>query len=412
MKRTAGDRTAQHPKPVKRIELSGNHLSRKWILLAAALILLAGTVVYAVISMLRTETGWTQIEEDPGETVTNGNRFTLQAEIGVSGRDPAAEKKELTMLWSEKIRELYQLFHPTQVFGVVRNLAYINQHPGEDLTVDKRLYDLLRKVDAGGRWLYLGPVLDTARALWLSEDDTEAANYDPRMDSGTGEWLREVMQYISDPAHISLAFPAENTVRLDVSETYSAFMKENGLTAYLDAGLFQDAYTLDLIAEDLSKRGCRAALLSSRTGFAVCLDNRDREYEVPMYTLVKGSSVPAQKGTVRYAGPASLAVMNGPVMAAEKGRDGYRYADGTVRTPFLSDRDGLDYAGTDILLTFLPEACRCMDLALAAIPVLTEETPDQEKLAALAKQGIDYVCLANGRMWQDAISIRDISWQE
>ena len=87
---------------------------------------------------------------------------------GQSGKAPRIESKELSILYTDACVDAYQIFHETEVIGGVGNLASVNAHMNEEVSVDPAVYNALEEIDDAGAMtvLYLAPVYDLYRGIF------------------------------------------------------------------------------------------------------------------------------------------------------------------------------------------------------------------------------------------------------
>ena len=118
------------------------------------------------------------------------------------------------------------------------NLYQVNATPGQDVQVDPYLYQTLQQVEESGtRALYLAPVYEYYKSLFQCSDDASAQLVDPAFDADAAEDIRNLCAFINDPEAIRLEFPAENTVRLEVSDAYKAYAEESGVSYAILSGI-------------------------------------------------------------------------------------------------------------------------------------------------------------------------------
>ena len=235
MSKHARDRRP-HLRPVTRIELSEENIRIRWILIAVFLSIAVVSIGMGLYGFLNTQPGWNEV------TVTSdqpncGTEFTLMYDFSDAGGNASAVNKSLTELYSGAAEKAYKLFSPDVTEEGLHNLAYLNAHVNEVVTVEETLYQAFALLaEYENRLVYLAPVYREYDRIFRSESDMEAENYDPAKNSEVMAYISELVTYSSDPERIDLELLGDNQIRLNVAEKYLAFAQENGIEAFLDFG--------------------------------------------------------------------------------------------------------------------------------------------------------------------------------
>ena len=387
---------ASYAPEVERIELSQSHTGLRLILAVLALLVGAATIAYSVRGVFSRNSGWNEIAAETSEMSCAGD-FSFLYELGRGEESASREYKNLVRLYSDLAVKAYQQFSLTEDPDGVHNLHYINAHPNEDISVDAMLMQALRLMTAqDGRFLYLAPIYEDCRNLFSCDTPAEAAALDPRLDAEEAAFVSEVLGFVNSGA-VSLCFPAENTVRLNVTEDYLSFAAESEIEQFLDFGVFTNAVIADAIADGLIENGYFFGYLRSCDGFCRGLGTETQlEVSVPRRL---GSAVQVA-GTAVLSGIQSLVILRDfPVSS-----DAYNYFDlgnGQYRTAYIDPADGLCKSATDYLMCW-SDGCGCTELLLRTLPVFASDNLDPQALSALSDSGIrslwgdgNYVCCNN-----------------
>ena len=372
MKREARDFRESMPRPVRRIPLEEGSFRRRAVGTALALLAAGLALFMGIRSLTRVDAGWAEIEADSADGPTGEVR--LWAELGAGSDSPLTERRFLTGLYSRTARELYTLYTPYELVSGVRNLWWINHHPNEEISVDRRLYQSLRRSAEAGRWIFLGPVYEIWDGVYFSENDADARQGDPRLDKATGEALAEMMSLLRDENHISLSFPGEEEVRLNVSEELLTLAEAYGVSRYLDFGWMLNACLADGLADALTAQGWTRGVVASPDGFVRCLDARA---PFTMNILATRGARTVQTAETEYQGPAALIQLVPSPQGIRP--QSYAYEDGTLRTAWISPEDGLDHRPLDGLCVLSAEES-CQALLLRVLPCLEMDSVSPEDL--------------------------------
>ncbi len=387
MNRIARDRTGDHPAPVQRIELNEDKLHLRLILAVVFLAIGLGALFFALTRLLTPDTGWQEIQTSGGG-YSVGSDFVFYYDLGADG-SPAAEKKKLTVLYTQAAAEAYQIFNAHQRFEGVGNLASLSDAPNETVTVDPGLYKALEQLESSGRReLYLAPVYEMYYSLFHCQDLSETEDFDPFQNRDLADWCREAAAYTADPGAISLDLLGEDRVRLRVSEEYLAFLREYGITDFLDFFWMRNAFVTDYLADALTEAGFTRGCLSSKDGFVRDLDESGESFALNLFhRMESGEVLPAAE--MSYHGPLSQVSL---YSYDTGGGDGwyYRMPDGTVRHPYVDIADGLCRAAYPELVGYARDR-DCAETLLAMIQCFIAPSPDPAGLDALAETGVETV---------------------
>ena len=375
MKREARDRREHMPPPVQRIELDQRFPRLRLCLVILALALLAGAILFVLHTQLSADAGWTEVEADGGQGLTCAGNFILT--MNLTG-DATARRKLAVNVYTQACRDAY-VRYSLRPDTESMNLGAVNASPNRVLTVDPGLYAAFETMTGAGRLLYLGPVLDLYRSLLYSQSDSEASAVDPGTDPDSAAYLKEAMDLISSPDAVSLELMGENRVCLHVSDAFLAFAGENGITSYLDFGFLTSAFQADDLASALVSAGLTDAVLSSKDGFTRNLQ-ADGSVSGTLYDMASGS--PRMLARLSVQGPCSLVRLRS--FPASEDPEGlyYTYADGTVRTLYLSPESGTDACAVPSLVA-ADRDLTCAQLALSVYPFFQYGTPFSSSLSLI-----------------------------
>lgn len=383
---------------MEKIELSQEKTALRAVAAVVFLLIGVGALTYAVSQFFSTEPGWQTIQAGTSGGPTCGDDFVFLYEAGASGRSARKEGRDLNELYTQACRTAFQLFHTELSFEGVVNLKEINDHPNEALEADPALYRAFEAVrEAGDRNVYLGPVYARYGDLFDCGDDSQLADFDPRLSPEVAEEYAAVAAYAGDPASIDVELLGDNQIRLRVSEEYLAYARENGIQRFLDFGWMKNAFIADYLADTLTENGFTNGSVSSVDGFARCLDGREGRYGLNLMGLLEDGRA-VQAGTMEYQGPMSLVSLRSfPAAEGDEARY-YRLKNGEIRTLYLDPADGLCRGAADFLAVYAGD-WSCARLAMEAAPVFIAEDLDREALEGLSSEGISAVACQGRTIW-------------
>ena len=385
MSRTARD-NRPNLKPVTKVKLNEKYAKIRLALVALLILIAAAAFAYGIFSFLRQEPGWVEIEADSGSGGTCGDEFVFLYELGAGELDPTAEKKALTLFYTQAAEQAYQIFNSDTDFEGVHNVYTLNRHPNEILDVDKALYDAFSLLQSyENRNLYLGPLYARYDDLFSCNDDGQTNDFDPYRSRDVAAEYRELAAYAADPNQVEVQLLGNGKVRLFVSEEYLAFAEENGITDFVDFFWMKNAFLLDFLADRLIENGFTRGTLSSYDGFSRNLDSRDLTYSLNIYDRV-GQTV-YEAAVLEYSGARSFVSLRDHKMTRMDDRHYYEYADGETRNSYVDLKDGLCRSAVPDLTAYSAQM-GCAQLLLEVSPLYISDDLDAEALNALCQGGI------------------------
>lgn len=357
MNRYAKEKREYHPKPIRRIELDDANPVKKLIGVAIALCVAVAALGFAINGLLSVDPGLMEIEY-AGAEKSCAEDFTLLYEVGTSGVSATAEKKAVSLLYTQLCEEAYDAMSLYDEPAGMPNLRYLNTHPNETVTVSDFLYESLAAMTAdGSRRLYLAPVSAEYESLFSAADETARAELDPEESPETQEYFALLLPMIASSEHISLEFLGENRVKLHISEEYLALAREYELEQFVGFGYLRNAFIADFMAESFLAKGYPKAVILSADGCARCLLESAEGYVTQLYTVKGNACVPCDE--LRYASGAAVCFYACPIAD----EPGYALCPGGMRTRYVT-LDGKSRTSVESIAA-QSETLSCAELALA-----------------------------------------------
>ena len=381
MGRTTRGRREPHLPRVEKIELSDSHVKGR--VAAAVILLTAGValIVFSLTNFLSADAGWQEIEADAGNALHCGEDFTLLYELGREDVSANAEKRELTSLYSDAAKTAYEIFNADVEIEGIANLWYINHHPNEEVTVDAALYKALSQVcEDGGRWIYLGPAYSVYDNLFYMTSADGAVDFDPRLNPYVGTLFQEISKWANDPEAVNLELLEDNVIRLNVSGEYLDFMEEEELQNFIDFYWLKNAFIADYMADRLLAEGYTHGMISSYDGFVRCFDGSGTAFSYQIYHMQEDTPILSE--VMEYTGPQSFVTFRSYPLNPLDLHHYLTFSDGSVRTPYLSLKDGLDRCAA-AELTVYSQSAGCTEIALKAAPIYIADQFDVSALTSL-----------------------------
>ena len=367
-------------RPVIRAELSDKNRTLRWILIIGFSCIALISLIIGLRAVLVTEPGWETVESATTEVNTSAD-FVFNYCYGRTEEDPSAEKKRLTLFYSDLSVNAHRIF--------TQEMQKVNNATREPVTVDPVLYEALALVqESGNRHLYLAPVYGAYNPIFLSSTQEEAEMYSPRHNREAGEYVEELASFCNDPDMVDLQLLGNNRVQLKLSDAYAAYAEENEITEFVDFGWMTNAFVADYLAEELTKAGFTNGYLSSYDGFTRNLVTGGEEFTQNLFDRQgNGIYMPA---TFRYIRPISMVFLRDFPMGQ---RDTFRYyafdqnGEADIVCAIIDPASGYNKSAVASLTGYSYEKS-CAEILMELAPVFICDTLEVAALEAMTEESI------------------------
>ncbi|MBQ6421325.1 MAG: hypothetical protein IJK02_09655 [Clostridia bacterium] len=346
---------------------------RKYLprILAIALLIAvaASAFTFGVGKLFSAESGYRTVECTASEANCAAD-FIFTYQLGLSGRSPTAELRAITDLYNEKAVYYYRLFHASEPFADVMNVAALNAAPNTPVEIPAPLFSALKKMgEDAGRNLFLGPIFAYYETLFASSFDEDAADWDPAENPSLKAEYQKTLAFAADDRHIRLDLAKNGTAQLVVSDEYLAYAKEVGIVTFIDFYWLKNAFIADCIAEDMCAAGFYNGAVSARDGYIRNTAPGDGSYTYD-FLDERGGKLTAL-GKLTYSGKASICSLRPFILDDTERQFLYIYGNGRRVTRYISGTDGLSRTGG--ALTVYSADRSCADLLLSVLPYYMED---------------------------------------
>lgn len=389
-------------KGTQSIEVSTDHLTLRVVLFSVFLVLGIGAIIYGLTGLFSEEGGWQTVDAVPAADADCSDEFTFLYELGAGDISPKTEYNQLSQLYGEVTARAYQLFHETQLFDGVNNIAYLNAHPNETVEVDSLLYGAFEQLDrAGSRQLFAAPYWEYYNVLFDCTEDWELESYDPLLNEELAELFAKIADYVNDPDKISLELYGDNRVCLRVSDDFLSFSEDNDVYSFISFHFMKNAFIIDYIADVFIQRGFTHGTISSYDGYYRNLDDRDTGYSMNLFDRI-GNTV-LITAVMEYTERLSIISLRSFPVSSDDNPRYYVTKSGETRFPYIDMRNGTCLAAADSLVCYSDKA-GCAELLLEAIPVYIADSFEPELLTA------DHIYCSEGviRYTERSLKLSDI----
>ena len=392
MKRTARDKNdTVRPKPVQKIALDEKPSRAHVLIFIGFVVLAAVSLFFGIRGCVTKEPGWDTVA--PGAYADScANDFVFQYNFGQGETSATDESRALSSLYNSLARRAYRLFHESESFEDVHNIAYIAAHPGEEVTVDPALYKALSAVtENGNRYIYYAPIFCLYENFFNCEDgdDLFAEEFDPTRQAALREQIGQLLTFVGDPEAIRLAFLPDNRVTLTVSNAYRAYLAEHEDLPTLSFFRMKNALVIDYLADACLAAGFTNGVISCADGFIRNLNPSSED------TLIFGIQDADEHG-VRVAATFDGAAFGASVQLRDFSRGAsdpyaYTYRNGDTVTAFISLADGMPTVSAR-LLSAASKTKSCTELFVRLYSLYTGAYVTDTELLSLVDEDIHTVC--------------------
>lgn len=394
-------------RPVQKVELSEKNTRQRLIAVIVLLVIASGAFMYALNGLMSNDSGWTNIEASSSAEIHCGDDFIFQYYVGAAGVNATAEKKALTLLYTDSIVKAYKMFSMDESFEGITNVYDLNQHPNETMVVDDALYHAFELIaENGNRAIYLAPVYAEYENLFFCNDDSETVSYDAYQNGEVAAYFSEVAAYGNDPSKVNVELLGDNQVRLSVSDDYLAFAEKNYISDFIDFSWMKNAFITDYVADVMIDNGYTLGSLTSYDGFTRNLDQTtaiaklnagsdssettdgNAVYSFNMYDRQGNVIYPA--GVMHYNGERSIVSLHNYPMSDKEKYNYYEFKSGDIRTRYADTTDGLCKSAVNNMAAYA-DNMGCAEILLKVSPVYIADMMDTEAVKNLAENGIQTI---------------------
>ena len=335
--------------PSGTVSVSDKHILPRFLI--SAVLFIIGTIAlwYGCQEMNRVTEGIQTVSANTSKEASVASDFTFYYDFGKSGQVPQIESKKLVSTYTELGVKAYRIFQTEKTFDGIGSLYELNAHPGEWVTLDPALYQVLstfKTSENGERILFLAPVFEIYKSVFGASYDEEAKLQDPAFSREMEAYVEELRTFVTSEVHCSLELGEENRARIRLSKAYRNYLENNEIAVSLDFCWLKNAVIVDYLADSLVGEGFRYGMLISSDGFCRSFDESDAAYT--MTVLDRRDSTVKTVAGFRYSGTMSLVTLKGFPASEQDEWTYYIYEDGTVRVPYLS-ADGISTCNASFL---------------------------------------------------------------
>ena len=291
-----------------------------------ALVVAIGGITLGVLQIGHKEPGYHKVDANLSEEAKNyAQDISFQVYCEGSSDEIKHRLNAIKTTYSSTLLRVYMLLDAEVEYPGVTNLATLNAHIGEDLTLSEELFRVVTDAESKTREqkgynLFNGAFSRAWQDIrYLSAPE----EYDPLRNENERERLRLLCEAGGDLSNFAL--------RVVDPEKYLALLRElEQQGPILDLGLLHDAYELQLVGEAMEEAGFGDGYLVMNSGVTMLLSGNPSG-ELSLFGLRDGEVAPAAAAPAQSGSAASLM----RCFAEREGEAGYYVLDGQLRHPWL-----------------------------------------------------------------------------
>ena len=194
--------------------------------------------------------------------------------------------------YSDALSRIYMLLDAENTYNNLTNLAYVNQHIGEEIELPEELFDIIvsayELTKQGVFNLFGGALYKEWEIITISEDQAE---YDPLINPDEKERIEVIAAKCADLENFSLEVvdPGRHIIKVTFSDAYLRHMRGYEIRdCVLNLGFLKEAYEIEYTAKKLEEAGWHKGYFTTDSGMSFALSGMD-EGAFFIYSLVDGA---------------------------------------------------------------------------------------------------------------------------
>ena len=267
------------------------------VLLGVAVIVAVVAFSIAMKAYLHKDPGYYKIDADRvADALAYSHGIELTCYFDGSSDEIRTSINEVRSAYSAALARLYKLLDPVNTYEGFKNLAYLDQHPGEDVEIDAELFEILNSAYAltvNGRFnMFAGALYSEWQGISVLQ---EQADFDPLLNPDENERIAAIAACVGDLSNFTykVVDPYEHIVRFDVSEAYKQFARDYELTApVIDLAYLKEAYEIEYTASAVERTGHTNGYFVTDEGLSKAMSGVNEGAYV-LHTLESGLAVRA-----------------------------------------------------------------------------------------------------------------------
>lgn len=323
------------------LKVSSKHLKTRIFIFVLAFLLAIFSFSYGVYSISKKEPGIYEIEAIRNDDVKFYNSgIKLYYYLEGNSNQIKSNLESISNLYSNSLVNIHCLLNNKNTYENYKNIAYINKHLNEDITLDETLFNIIldaydKTLQNNGYNMFAGPLFESWNSILNS---FEQASYEPINNPFEKERIETITELINEPNNISIDVIDHNKriIRVNVSkeiiDVLNKYEYEYGL---IDLNLLKDAYIAQFLNEELNKYEFTDGYIQFDSGLLMNMSSRD----FGVYYLYTYSDAPSKITEINVDNRICISCFK----QFSLGEDNYYEINDILRSPFISSKTGYPF---------------------------------------------------------------------
>ena len=276
---------------------------RKTVIIIALLVIAAIAGVYAMFAMLERaahrDPGYYKLEAPKSdEAPIYAHNYTFEHYFEGESLAIKYAVESCSKLYGDALIRIYKLTDAKNQYENCKNIAYLNAHRGEEVELEKELFDILTsayELTQSGEFNMFAGALNGAWNDIIYSDAPE--EFDPLVNEAQNRRISlAVESAVSVPYFtFDIVDEANRIIKFDTTMGYKSFAEAADLgETVIDLGLLRDAFVIDAVCALMEQQGYDNGYMTSVSGVTKALSNMSsKEHEYVSYGLANGRAVQA-----------------------------------------------------------------------------------------------------------------------
>lgn len=296
-------------------KVDGKNMILRIVGFVLALIIAVGSITLGVSKLIAKPAGYYEMSAYPNqEDPLYSKGIELHYYLDGSSGAIKEQKKLIENTYSIALERAYKLLNCDTEYDIYKNIAYINNHPGEAVTVNDELLSVLKDaynktLEAKGYNMFAGALYRHWQSILILDDVSE---FDPVYNSDEKERISNLSSVTEDLANFGLSFEG-NAVTFNVSKDYLKYLSDNEESeSIIDLNLLHDSYVVTIVVAALEKDGFNNGYIVTDSGIVYNLSEHSKGefafYSVeslvekegagePVPAVIMAGNIPVTKGS-------------------------------------------------------------------------------------------------------------------
>lgn len=276
---------------------------RKTIITIALIVIAAIAGVFAMFAMLERaahrDPGYYKLEAPKSDAAPlYAHDYTFEHYFEGESLAIKYAVDNCSKIYGDALLRIYKLTDAKNQYENCKNIAYLNAHSGEEVELEKELFDILTSAyeltQAGTFNMFAGALNSSWSDIVYADDPAE---FDPAVNAAQEARIDAAVECMqaNELFSFEIVDAEKHIVRFDKTEKYAELLRTNDFTeTVIDLGLLRNAFVIDTVCAFMEQQGYDNGYMTSLSGVTKALSNMNAQgHEYVSYGLADGRAVQA-----------------------------------------------------------------------------------------------------------------------